>query len=137
MRRPYRNNSKSELVLIKLILISLCYKIARTCNNQVRDESVLDRELKNYVDRVFKTEHFNIIPGVEFEKLNDTTGNRTDCDTGRSETTSFEDYIQDKFDQYAKTHVLSVNFEQTARFFSFSSSNASTGKHLATQNLLP
>lgn len=106
----------------------MCFKIARTCNNQVRDESVLDRELKNYVDRVFKTEQFNIIPGVEFEKLNVTTG--TDCDTGRSQQTSFEDYIQDKFDQYAKTHVLSVNFEQTARFFSFSSSNTSTGKHL-------
>ncbi|XP_066247954.1 uncharacterized protein Osi24 [Euwallacea similis] len=129
MPKTYRDNSKSELVLIKLILISLCVKIAKTCNNQVRDESVLDRELKNYVDRVFKTEQFVIVPGLEFEKVGNTTilANISDtrCDNARSGV-SLEDYVQRRLDQYAETHVLSVNLDQTARFFSSSGSNSST-----------
>ncbi|KAL1494617.1 hypothetical protein ABEB36_010187 [Hypothenemus hampei] len=129
MPKTFWNNSKSELVLIKLILMSLCLKIAKTCNNQVRDESVLDRELKNYVDRVLKTEDFNVIPGVQFEKLNNVTiensGMNLNCDKERSEV-SFEDYVKRRFDEYANNHVLSVNFEQTARFFSLSSGTNGT-----------
>lgn len=128
MPKTYRNNSKSELVLVKLILISLCVKIAKTCNNQVRDESVLDRELKNYVDRVLKTESFSIIPGVDVETLQNVTlaSSENSCDNARS-VVSFEDYVQKRLDQYAQTHVVSVNFEQTARFLT-SNTNTSTGK---------
>lgn len=129
MPRTYRNNSKSELVLIKLILISLCVKIARTCNSQVRDESVLDRELKNYVDRVLKAENVSILPGVGLEKIENITkapeSDADNCVSGRAGLT-LEDYVKKRFNQYAESHVLSVDLRETSRFFS--SSNSSTGK---------
>ncbi|ENN79214.1 uncharacterized protein LOC109535244 [Dendroctonus ponderosae] len=129
MPRTYRNNSKSELVLIKLILISLCAKIARTCNNQVRDESVLDRELKNYVDRVLRAEDVSIIPGVGLERIENITkaseSDGNNCVSGRAELT-LEDYVKKRFNQYAESHVLSVDLRETARFFSSSNSSTDT-----------
>ncbi|CAG9760710.1 unnamed protein product [Ceutorhynchus assimilis] len=123
MPKPYRDTNK---VIVELILISLCVKIAQTCNNHVKDESALDRELKNYVDRVLKTESFSIIPGVDVEKLQNTSlaESESSCDSARSLET-FEDYVQKKLDQYAQSHVVSVNFEQTARFLTSSGTGTS------------
>ncbi|XP_060528307.1 uncharacterized protein LOC132703198 [Cylas formicarius] len=117
----------SELLLVKLILISLCVKTVTLCDSEVRDESVLDKELKNYVDRVLKDEGFSVIPGVVVERIDNadvanSTRNGTvdnNCETGRS-VEDFESYVERKIDQYVHTHALSLNFEQTARFLTSS-----------------
>ncbi|XP_050304990.1 uncharacterized protein LOC126742383 [Anthonomus grandis grandis] len=126
MKSTPKNQRNSELVLIKLIIISLCIKVCCACDNQIKDESALDKELKNYVDRVLKTDRFSIIPGVEVEKLGNFSAVVSDssCEKGRS-SYSFEDYVRRRLDQYAETHVVSVNFEQTARFLT--SSGDATG----------
>lgn len=114
----------SELVIVKLILILYCASIAKSCgtDQEVRDESVLDRELKNYVDRVFSVEEFHIVPGIEIERAVNQTfiedasdNNRKDC--GRSYET-VQEYVGKKLNSYARSHVLSVNLQETARFFS-------------------
>lgn len=122
-----------ELVIVKLISILYFASIARCCQ-EVRDESVLDRELKNYVDRVFSVEEFHIVPGIEIERSVNRTADDSDrdakgCRQGRSSET-VEEYAIDKLNRYAKTHTLSVNLQETARFFSWGS-----GKELSSNDV--
>ncbi|XP_023309961.1 uncharacterized protein LOC108905934 [Anoplophora glabripennis] len=116
----------SELVIVKLISILYCASIAKSCGTEqeVRDESVLDRELKNYVDRVFSVGEFRIVPGIEIERAGNQTyirdgsdNNRNDCERGRNYET-VQEYAGKKLNHYAQTHVLSVNLQETARFLS-------------------
>nr|XP_023024703.1 uncharacterized protein LOC111512782 [Leptinotarsa decemlineata] len=113
-------HTRNKYIMISLILI-LGVSVVQSCatDQEVRDESVLDRELKNYVDRIFAVENFIIVPGVKIEEINDRNQSIVNvtniCENGRS-VESVEDYVGKKIDQFAGSHVLSVNFEETARF---------------------
>ncbi|KAJ8969597.1 hypothetical protein NQ317_015468 [Molorchus minor] len=123
MDKKWRHRG-SRLILLRLISILCWISVVKLCNTEqeVRDESVLDRELKNYVDRVLGVDVIHIIPGVEIEKAANNTFNNTikntftdKCIKGRHLET-VEEYAGRKLDQYSKSHMLSVNLRETARF---------------------
>lgn len=115
------------------IWVLLCASIACGMDQEVKaTESVLDKELKDYVDGVFSVEEFRIAPGIEIERVDNGTvigddgdGSRNDCRRGRSFQT-IPEYVGGKLDQYAQTHVLSVNLRETARFLSSAAGEVSS-----------
>ncbi|KAL3268015.1 hypothetical protein HHI36_007148 [Cryptolaemus montrouzieri] len=101
-----------------------CITSTNTCTQrgdreQELQESIAQRELKNYVDSVFSIDEYYIMPGVSIEKIDNAT-ERMDvdvsCETQRSRR-SLQEYLEERLDQYTKTHVLSVRMPQTARLF--------------------
>lgn len=108
-----------KVILTELIII-YCFFEAKACetSEKVVEESVVDKELKNYVDDLFSENNFFIVPGIRVEGITNTTKNETKyCDSGRS-ARSVEDYFQEKLDDFTKTHTLSVNVLEAARFLS-------------------
>ncbi|KAG5875190.1 hypothetical protein JTB14_006849 [Gonioctena quinquepunctata] len=112
-----RNKSFTFLILI----ISVSAVQSCETDQEVRDESVLDRELKNYVDRVFSVEEFSIVPGIRIEGVGNSSGTNVNvtngCESGRG-AASVSDYVEEKLDRFTETHTLTVNFDETARFLS-------------------
>lgn len=88
----------------------------------------IDRRLQEYADEVFSKDTYNIITGVRIERAEfsedevvavENEINKEDnmpCNEGRS-VISLEDYVLNRFDKYARTHVISVNAQDTARWF--------------------
>ncbi|XP_056635179.1 uncharacterized protein LOC130444160 [Diorhabda sublineata] len=104
-------------------MILYCSLLVNSCEIDKSKNRViaLDKELKNYVDKVFSVRELNIVPGVKIEEINDVPENNrtltTSCDTGRS-LESLETYVHRKIEQFSTNHLLSVNLSETARFFS-------------------
>lgn len=80
----------------------------------------LERELKLYVDETLSKDNYQIVQGVTIEprtKTNNSVIEEKCKGEGRSIVTSFDDYMWKKFQNYARTHVVSVKIPETARFF--------------------
>lgn len=84
--------------------------------------SNLDQELVRYVDDIFSDSgrQIDVVPGIcierksgNFSNVNSTLEN---CSTSRG-IDSVEEYFSEKWDNFAKTHVLAMNVPETARFF--------------------
>lgn len=112
--------------LFLMICVIGCITSIRTCTpgpdrpNDLQDSS-LQRNLKSYIDKVFSIDDYFIMPGVSIEKVSNTSEkiDKTaddSCGTQRN-SRSIQDYLEEKLDQYTKTHVLSVKMPQTARLF--------------------
>ncbi|XP_044754757.1 uncharacterized protein LOC123313800 isoform X1 [Coccinella septempunctata] len=108
--------------VLLMICVTCCFTSIRTCTSGPQhdlQESSLHRDLKGYIDKVFSIDDYYIMPGVSIEKAsNDTDTEKVDvsCETQRKGR-SLQDYLEERLDQYTKTHVLSVRMPQTARLF--------------------
>ncbi|XP_045474144.1 uncharacterized protein LOC123680343 isoform X1 [Harmonia axyridis] len=104
------------------ICVMCCFTHIRTCTpGGDLQESTLQRDLKSYIDKVFSIDDYDIMPGVSIEKVSNNTerldkNEDVSCETKRTRR-SLQDYLEERLDQYTKTHVLSVRMPQTARLF--------------------
>ncbi|CAH1154276.1 unnamed protein product [Phaedon cochleariae] len=114
--------ARSHFLKITLLLFSCTIILATsTTEQEVQDDSILNRELKDYVDKVFSVDQFSIVPGVRIERaLNGSAADKGQPrDTARSGD-SVEEYFVRKIGRYVDGHVILVNVDETARFLSSS-----------------
>lgn len=73
------------------------------------------------MDETLSKDNYQIVQGVTIERRNKSNNDsviEAKCkEEGRSIVTSFDDYMWKKFENYARTHVVSVKIPETARFF--------------------
>lgn len=93
----------------------------------------LEKELLNYVDETLSRDSYVFFDGVKIEpavsviRRNESSAsagsprsarNTIDNEVEESDA-DFDGRVLNKFDKYARSHILSVNLPQTARFFTF------------------
>lgn len=122
----WRNKVYSKLILVILLFSSFTLNSAQT-NQDVIAETEVDNELKNYVNRVFSTDNVEIVPGIKITKIDNATKNVEDCDHNNTE--SVEEYVRDKLDGFARTHSVSIDMKETARFL-YPSGDKTTSKQI-------
>lgn len=95
-------------------------------------DTEIDKELKNYVDEVFSAENVEVMPGLQLTKLDNVSANDNKYDNNAT-TRSLEDYFHERLDSFAKSRLVSVNVQQTARFL-YPSGETSTSKPIFFTN---
>lgn len=127
MERKWTRNGQCKIdlvIILEFISLFICFCAVKHCDAtediNVNKENFLDTELKNYVDDIFSKKNVYIVPGIRLEENANSTTNDTEfCESVRH-SKSVEDYFKERLKQYAKTHLLSVNVQETARFLSSS-----------------
>lgn len=117
MAKIWTHNARNGFMIVNLLYMTCCTIVRTTCAAKTDvfiEENMLDKRLKNYVDRILSVDEYDIVPGVQIEPIHQNYS-----ETAASTRTLFSlpDYVQQKVDHYLKTHTVSVNLPQTARFF--------------------
>lgn len=89
--------------------------------NELKRFTNVDRELKNFIDQTLSADNFQIVQGISIERLvnlnNSADGEEKCAESGRSVVSSIDDYLWNKVENFARTHVVTVSVPETARFF--------------------
>lgn len=108
-----RINPLGLLVIYGLILCGIC---CRTPDIENVSLSRLDKQLLSYVNKTFSVDKYKIFDGVSIERKEDGEMKRI-CEGESRTIASLEDYIKRRFEDYTKTHVVSIKIPETGRFF--------------------
>lgn len=109
-------------IALLFYLICLTHLSSSCPQNENQKLNHVDRELMEYLDETFAIDRYKIIPGVQIEPVrgkNKSEIERKDdnsCESARR-SRGLEDYFHEKLKSYYKTHLVSVNLPETARFF--------------------
>ncbi|XP_017771204.1 PREDICTED: uncharacterized protein LOC108558720 isoform X2 [Nicrophorus vespilloides] len=104
---------------VALLLLVAMVSQVESCGS-VEGLSGVDKQLAKYVDGIFSADSVDVMPGVGIERVRNGT-EEENCSEAKS-LASVEDYFYNKWNDFSKNHVVSVNIPETARFLK------STGK---------
>lgn len=122
------NADFSKLIFLLLIVSRLAY--SEQSSQNVITGSLIDNDLKQYVDELFSVDNVPVVPGINLKKIENNTDNII-VSRNKVSARSVDDYFQNRLDDFARTHSVSVNLGETARFlFPSGETNSSKQKLL-------
>lgn len=112
---------KSVFIKYSVLVTLVCILQYTKASEHSKNITTLDQELIQYVDEIFNIDKYRILPGIEVERKENlpkknVTYNSNNNNEKRSMTNDLQDYVYKRMDNYLKTHVVSLNLPETARF---------------------